>query len=116
MKSLVNLTTAVAKYYHIDPLGYTYTFSTNTEKEPYVVATIVSPSEYLGGLMDLCQKKRGKQVDMKYVNMKIAILKYEIPLAEIIVGFYDALKSVSKGYASFDYEHIAPQLGELVKL
>ena len=84
--------------------------------EPYVLATIVSPTEYLGGLMDLCQKKRGKQIDMKYVNMKIAILKYEVPLAEIIVGFYDALKSVSKGYASFDYEHIAPQLGNLVKL
>jgi GTP-binding protein LepA len=84
--------------------------------EPYVEATIISPVEYLGAMLDLCQKRRGKQVSMKYMNVKIALLKYHIPLAEIIVGFYDALKSASKGYASFDYEHIAPQLGDLVKL
>jgi len=64
----------------------------------------------------LCQKRRGKQTDMKYLDMRIVILKYELPLAEIIVGFYDSLKSISKGYASFDYEHIASQLGDLVKL
>ncbi|MEA5001790.1 MAG: translation elongation factor 4 [Endomicrobiaceae bacterium] len=84
--------------------------------EPYVMATVICPDEYLGALMDLCQKRRGKQLDMKYLDMKVVILKYEIPLAEIIVGFYDALKSVSKGYASFDYEHIPPRLGDLVKL
>ncbi|MDD5102410.1 MAG: translation elongation factor 4 [Endomicrobiaceae bacterium] len=84
--------------------------------EPYVMATVICPDEYLGAIMDLCQKRRGKQLDMKYLDMKIIILKYDIPLAEIIVGFYDALKSVSKGYASFDYEHIAPRIGELVKL
>lgn len=84
--------------------------------EPYVMATVICPDEYLGAIMDLCQKRRGKQIDMKYLDTKIVILKYDIPLAEIIVGFYDALKSVSKGYASFDYEHIAPRIGELVKL
>jgi GTP-binding protein LepA len=84
--------------------------------EPYVEATIISPVEYLGVMLDLCQKRRGKQISMKYMNVKIALLKYHMPLAEIIVGFYDALKSASKGYASFDYEHIAPQLGDLVKL
>lgn len=84
--------------------------------EPYVEATIISPVEYLGALMELCQKRRGKQISMKYLNTKIVVLKYHIPLAEIIVGFYDLLKSVSKGYASFDYEHIEPQLGDLVKL
>ena len=52
---------------------------------------------------------------MKYLNTKIVVLKYQLPLAEIIVGFYDALKFVSKGYASFDYEHIDPQKGDLVK-
>ncbi|MDR0399239.1 MAG: translation elongation factor 4 [Endomicrobium sp.] len=84
--------------------------------EPYVEATIICPVEYLGAMLDLCQKRRGKQTSMKYMNVKIALLKYHMPLAEIIVGFYDALKSASKGYASFDYEHIEPQLGDLVKL
>ncbi|MGE4385714.1 MAG: translation elongation factor 4 [Endomicrobiaceae bacterium] len=84
--------------------------------EPYVLATVICPDEYLGAIMDLCQKRRGKQIDMKYLDMKVVILKYEVPLAEIIVGFYDALKSVSKGYASFDYEHIPSRLGDLVKL
>jgi len=56
------------------------------------------------------------QTLMKYMNTKIIVLKYDMPLAEIIVGFYDALKSVSKGYASFDYEHIAAKPGDLVKL
>ncbi|MDR3306941.1 MAG: translation elongation factor 4 [Endomicrobium sp.] len=84
--------------------------------EPYVEATIICPVEYLGAMFELCQKRRGKRISMKYMNVKIAFLKYHMPLAEIIVGFYDALKSASKGYASFDYEHIDPQLGDLVKL
>ncbi|MDR0820560.1 MAG: translation elongation factor 4 [Endomicrobium sp.] len=84
--------------------------------EPYVEATIICPVDYLGSMLDLCRKRRGKQMLMKYMNTKIVILKYHIPLAEIIVGFYDALKSASKGYASFDYVHINPQLEDLVKL
>ncbi|MDR2395256.1 MAG: translation elongation factor 4 [Endomicrobium sp.] len=84
--------------------------------EPYVEATIICPIDYLGAMMELCQKRRGKQVSMKYINTKIVLLKYYMPLAEIIVGFYDVLKSASKGYASFDYEHIDPQEGDLVKL
>ncbi|MDR2708583.1 MAG: translation elongation factor 4 [Elusimicrobiota bacterium] len=84
--------------------------------EPYVEATIICPAEFLGALLDLCRKKRGRQTQMQYINTKIVLLKYEMPLAEIIIGFYDELKSVSRGYASFDYEHIAPQKGDLVKL
>lgn len=84
--------------------------------EPYVEATVICPVDYLGAILELCQKRRGKQVQMKYMNTKIVVLKYHLPLAEIIVGFYDALKSVSKGYASFDYEHIESQTGDLVKL
>lgn len=84
--------------------------------EPYVEATVICPVDYLGAILELCQKRRGKQTQMKYLNTKIVVLKYHLPLAEIIVGFYDALKSVSKGYASFDYEHIEPQTGDLVKL
>lgn len=85
-------------------------------REPYVISTIISPAEYLGPILDLCQKCRGKQIVMRYLDMKRVILKYELPLAEIIVRFYDALKSVSKGYASFDYEHIETRAGDLVKL
>jgi GTP-binding protein LepA len=84
--------------------------------EPYVEATIICPVDCLGSILDLCQKRRGKQMLMKYMNTKIVILKYHMPLAEIIVGFYDVLKSASKGYASFDYVHINSQLGNLVKL
>ena len=84
--------------------------------EPYVVATVICPALYLGPILDLCQKKRGKQITLRYIDTKTVILRYEIPLAEIIVGFYDSLKSVSKGYASFDYEHIGTRPGDLVKL
>jgi GTP-binding protein LepA len=84
--------------------------------EPYVEATIICPVDYLGSIFELCQHARGKQISMKYVSAKITVLKYHIPLAEIIVGFYDALKSISKGYASFDYAHIDSRLGDLVKL
>jgi GTP-binding protein LepA len=84
--------------------------------EPYVEATIICPVDYLGSMLELCQQRRGKQISMKYMNTKITVLKYHMPLAEIIVGFYDALKSASKGYASFDYVHIDSHLGDLVKL
>ncbi|MDR1784512.1 MAG: translation elongation factor 4 [Endomicrobium sp.] len=84
--------------------------------EPYVETTIICPVSFLGSILNLCQKGRGKQISMKYIDAKTIILKYHMPLAEIIIGFYDALKSVSKGYASFNYKHIDPQLGDLVKL
>jgi GTP-binding protein LepA len=84
--------------------------------EPYVLVTIISPVKYLGFVFELCQNRRGKQKLMKYMNDKVLLLKYSMPLAEIVVGFFDALKSISKGYASFDYEHINSQIGDLVKL
>jgi GTP-binding protein LepA len=84
--------------------------------EPYVLVTIICPVKYLGSVFELCQKRRGKQKFMKYMNDKVLLLKYSMPLAEIVVGFFDALKSISKGYASFDYEHIDSQVGDLVKL
>ena len=85
-------------------------------EEPYVIATLIFPSEFMGPVLDLCQKKRGKQITLRFLDTKTIIVKYELPLAEIIVNFYDTLKSVSKGYASFDYEHIGFRPGELVKL
>jgi GTP-binding protein LepA len=105
------------KYITIDnPANFPNNADTEEIWEPYVEATIVCPVEYLGSMFDLCQKRRGKQTLIKYMNVKMVLLKYHIPLAEIIVGFYDVLKSASKGYASFDYEHIEPQVGDLVKL
>jgi len=85
-------------------------------QEPYVIATIITPSEFMGPVLDLCQKKRGKQIVLRFLDTKTIIVKYELPLGEIIVSFYDSLKSVSKGYASFDYEHIGFKPGDLVKL
>jgi len=84
--------------------------------EPYAGVTIICPVNYLGPVFELCQKRRGKQKFVKYMNDKVLILRYNMPLSEIIIGFFDALKSVSKGYASFDYQHIDSQLGDLVKL
>ena len=73
-------------------------------EEPYVKATIMTPSIYVGSVMDLCQKKRGNFQDLKYIEETRAILHYEMPLLEIVYDFFDRLKSLTKGYASFDYE------------
>ena len=84
--------------------------------EPYVLAEIISPSEYMGNLMKLCQGKRGIFLNTHYFSEERVQLKYEIPLSEIVFDFYDKLKSVSRGYASFDYEHIGFRPGKLQKL
>ncbi|MCR5349531.1 MAG: translation elongation factor 4 [Acholeplasmatales bacterium] len=73
-------------------------------EEPYVRATIMTPTEYIGSVMDLCQKKRGTFIDMHYVEETRAVIHYNIPLLEIVYDFFDKLKSYTKGYASFDYE------------
>lgn len=85
-------------------------------EEPYVRATIITPSDYTGPIMQLAQDRRGNMVDMKYMTTTRVRLQYELPLAEIVVNFYDQLKSISKGYASFDYEPIGYKEGDLVKL
>ena len=84
--------------------------------EPLVKATIITPSEFVGGLMDLCQDRRGVFVDMKYLDEKRVELHYFLPLNEIIYDFFDALKSRSKGYASLDYEFDRYEPSKLVKL
>ncbi len=85
-------------------------------KEPFVSAEIITPKEYIGSLMKLCQKKRGIYINTDYLTKDKAQLHYELPLAEIIFDFYDKLKSVSRGYASLDYSFIDYRSGNLKKL
>ncbi|MCK9236439.1 MAG: elongation factor 4, partial [Acholeplasmataceae bacterium] len=73
-------------------------------EEPYVKATMMSPKEYVGAIMDICQKKRGIFGDMTYVDQSRVTITYDLPLSEIVYDFFDKLKSSTKGYASFDYE------------
>lgn len=85
-------------------------------EEPYVLVSVHTPGTYLGAIFDLCIKKRGIQRDLKYVTEDRVIVEYEIPLSEIVYDFYDRLKSVSRGYASMDYEPIGYQGSDLIKL
>jgi GTP-binding protein LepA len=84
-------------------------------EEPWIKATILTPDEYLGSIIKLCQDRRGIQKDLNYVGSR-AMLVYELPLNEVVFDFYDRLKSVSKGYASFDYQIIDHREGDLVKM
>ena len=84
--------------------------------EPIMKATVITPTEYIGGIMDLCQDRRGVFIDMKYIDTERAEIHYELPLNEIIYDFFDALKSRSKGYASLDYELKGYKQSKLVKL
>ncbi len=85
-------------------------------REPFVRAEIITPSEYIGNLMQLCQERRGIYVNQTYLDRERVNLQYELPLAEIVFDFYDRLKSVSRGYASFDYEFLEYRTSDLVKL
>lgn len=85
-------------------------------EEPYVKATIMVPKDYVGNIMELCQKKRGIFIDMKYLDENRISIIYEVPLSEIVYDFFDQLKSGTKGYASFDYELIGYKQSNLVKM
>ncbi|MEL4071778.1 translation elongation factor 4 [Ochrobactrum sp. GPK 3] len=84
-------------------------------EEPWIKATIMTPDDYLGAIMKLCQDRRGIQVDLTYVGPR-AMITYELPLNEVVFDFYDRLKSISKGYASFDYNLSEYREGDLVKM
>ena len=84
-------------------------------EEPWIKATIMAPDEYLGGILKLCEERRGIQKDLTYAGTR-AMVVYELPLNEVVFDFYDRLKSVSKGYASFDYQLIDHRQGDLVKM
>ena len=85
-------------------------------EEPYIKASIITPSGYLGNIMALCLEKRGVQTNMQYLDQKRVEVTYEMPLAEVLFEFYDRLKSVSRGYASFDYDLIGFKPTDLVKI
>jgi GTP-binding protein LepA len=85
-------------------------------REPIVEADIITPSGYIGNLMQLCEDRRGEYVTQRYLDSERVRLQYELPLAEIVFDFYDTLKSVSRGYASFDYEFKENRPADLVKL
>ena len=84
-------------------------------EEPWIKATIYTPDEYLGSILKLCQDRRGIQINLTYVGGR-AQVTYELPLNEVVFDFYDRLKSISRGYASFDYEQIGLREGDLVKM
>jgi GTP-binding protein LepA len=84
-------------------------------EEPWIIATIILPDEYLGAVLTLCTDRRGIQLELTYVGSR-AMLRYRLPLNEVVIDFYDRLKSVSRGYASFDYELSDYQKGDLVKV
>ena len=85
-------------------------------EEPFVLAKIMTPKDYVGPIMNLCQDKRGIYQDMEYIDETRMIITYLLPLAEIVYNFFDKLKSYSKGYASFDYEMHDYQASKLVKM
>jgi GTP-binding protein LepA len=84
--------------------------------EPYIRATIITPNEYVGAVMELCQKRRGTHIDLHYLSPERVQIRYDLPLAEIVLDFFDQLKSRSRGYASLDYEPIGNRPSDLVKL
>lgn len=85
-------------------------------EEPYVKLSIHTPSEYIGGILRLCEDRRGIQIKMEYITDTKVIIEYKLPLNEMVTDFYDKLKSISKGYASMEYELIGFEAGDLVKM
>jgi GTP-binding protein LepA len=85
-------------------------------REPYVRASILTPKEFVGSVMELCQERRGVHIDMHFLSETRVQVTYDLPLAEIVLDFFDQLKSRSKGYASFDYEITGMQASDLVRL
>ncbi len=85
-------------------------------EEPFIKGNIITPKDYVGNVMELCQEKRGVYIDMKFIDDTRAMVSYELPLAEIVIDFYDKLKSRTRGYASFEYEMIGYKESSLVKV
>lgn len=99
-----------------NPTNYPDPSEIEVAEEPMVKANIYTPSEYVGSIMDLCQERRGTFKDMKYLDLNRVEMHYDLPLNEIVYDFFDALKSRTKGYASYDYEMSGFVPSRLVKL
>ena len=99
-----------------NPLEYPDPMKVEYAEEPYIQANIITPTTYVGNIISLCMEKRGIQTNMIYLDSKRVELIYEMPLAEVLFEFYDRLKSVSRGYASFDYSVIGYRKTDLVRL
>ncbi len=99
-----------------NPLEYPEVMRIDSVEEPYIQANIITPTAYVGPIISLCLEKRGYQTNMNYLDEKRVELIYEMPLAEVLFDFYDRLKSISRGYASFDYDVIGYRKTDLVRL
>jgi len=99
-----------------NPANFPEGISIQKIEEPYVMVTIHIPSEYVGTVLKLCEDKRGIQKEIKYLTQNKVMIVYELPLSEMITDFYDRLKSLSRGYASMEYEFVGYKVSELVKL
>lgn len=121
------ITTAPSVIYHVTTTAGEVLYVDNPSKmpdqqkvefieEPFVKAAVMTPNDYVGAIMELCQKKRGTFVDMQYIDTTRVKITYELPLSEIVYDFFDQLKSSTKGYASLDYELIGYQQSRLVKM
>ena len=111
------ITTARLEVLHIDnPAKLPPESEIEQVEEPVILATVHVPQEFIGGVLGLCEEKRGTQKEIRYLGPKRVIVVYELPLNEIVVDFYDRLKSISRGYASMDYEMAGYRPADLVKL
>jgi len=99
-----------------NPANYPEDGSIQEVKEPYIKASIITPTTYLGNIMSLCIEKRGTQTNMNYLDEKRVEVTYEMPLSEVLFEFYDRLKSISRGFASFDYDVIDSRATDIVKV
>lgn len=99
-----------------NPMDYPEQVRIDYAEEPYIRASVITPSTYVGSIITLCMEKRGIQTNMNYIDEKRVELIYEMPLSEVLFEFYDRLKSISRGYASFDYEIIEYRKTDLVRM
>ncbi|MDW2886305.1 translation elongation factor 4 [Exiguobacterium artemiae] len=114
---IYHVTTTAGEVLHVDnPSKMPEQQKVEFIEEPYVKAAVMTPNDYVGAIMELCQKKRGTFIDMEYIDTTRVKITYELPLSEIVYDFFDQLKSSTKGYASLDYELIGYQQSRLVKM
>jgi GTP-binding protein LepA len=99
-----------------NPADYPDEGRVESAEEPYIRAAVITPTNFLGNIMTLCMEKRGVQTNMTYLDEKRVEVTYDMPLSEVLFDFYDRLKSISRGYASFDYDITGYKSTELVKL